>query len=126
MHVTKIPNYPLVIDIPGAETIQEVIGNRAGSGNSHSVARILIPPGNVSEPHYHQHAIESYVILTGRATIKIDNAVLELDAGEAVLIEPDEIHQISNLEDTDLVFIAVCIPAWYPEDSFHADFKGEK
>lgn len=114
------------MDIPGAEIIQEVIGNRAGSGNSHSVARILIPPGNLSEPHYHKYAIESYVILTGRASIKIDNVILELGAGEAVLIEPGEIHQISNLEDTDLVFIAVCLPAWHPEDSFHADFKGEE
>jgi mannose-6-phosphate isomerase-like protein (cupin superfamily) len=34
------------------------------------------------------------------------------------LIEPREIHQISNQKDEDLLFIAVCVPAWSPADSF--------
>jgi mannose-6-phosphate isomerase-like protein (cupin superfamily) len=38
-----------------------------------------------------------------------------------VLIEPDEVHQIFNPAKENLVFLAVCVPAWQPEDSFNTE-----
>jgi mannose-6-phosphate isomerase-like protein (cupin superfamily) len=64
------------------------------------------------------------LILSGLASMQIDQAQFELDAGEAVLIEPLEVHQISNPGNEALTFLAVCVPAWHPGDSFPADTFG--
>jgi len=118
MKISKKTDFPKKISVPGGETIQEVLGLVAGNVSSHSLAKIIIKPGNASSRHFHKYSEESYLILSGEATLDIDRHVFTLSPGEAVLIEPHEIHRISNQKDEDLVFIAVCVPAWTPDDSF--------
>lgn len=122
MIITKQTDYPALIDNPGGESVQELLGIQAGGIHSHSLARITLPPGKTSAPHFHRETEESYLILAGVATMQIDDEHFELKAGEAVLIEPLEIHQITNHGDVDLVFLAVCVPAWQPGDSYEAEF----
>ena len=121
MITIKKQDYPSIIQNPSGESVLELLGIRAGGVHSHSLARIVIPPGKGADPHFHKHSEESYLILSGRAALHIDQSEFELHAGEAVLIEPMEVHQISNPGDEDLVFLAVCVPAWQPGDSFEAD-----
>ena len=118
-HSDQIPQ-PLVT--PTGEVIYELVGAGGGeaSGPGHSLARILIPPEKSSAPHYHQISSETYYILEGQGAMKIDGEDYTLHPGQACLIEPGEVHQISNLGSADLVFLAVCVPAWVPEDSFEA------
>lgn len=123
MKIIRKTDLPKKISNPEGEDIQEILGLAAGNAASHSLAEITIPPGNSSSQHFHKFSEESYLILSGEATINLDNQVFTLSPGEAVLIEPKEIHQISNQADIDLVFIAVCVPAWSPDDSF--DVKRE-
>lgn len=118
MIISRKTDLPKLISMPRGENIQELLGLVAGNVKSHSLAEITIPPGNASSQHFHKFSEESYLILSGEATLDIDGQVFKLNPGEAVLIEPHEIHQISNQTDEDLVFIAVCVPAWSPEDSF--------
>ena len=96
-------------------------GMVAGQVRSHSLAQITIAPGKASSPHFHEHSEESYFILSGEASLEIDHQKISLLPGEAILIEPYEVHKISNQSNQDLVFIAVCVPAWSPDDSFDAD-----
>ncbi len=121
MITSKKQDYPSPIHNPSGESVQELLGIQAGGVRGHSLARIVIPPGKSAEPHFHKHSEESYLILSGRAVLRIDQAQFELQAGEAVLIEPMEVHQIANPGDEDLVFLAVCVPAWHPGDSFEAN-----
>ena len=118
MIVINKSNYPSLIINQGGERIQEILGVHAGSVYSQSIAEITIPPGGTAEPHFHKKTEESYLILSGLATIQIQGELLSLTAGEAVLIEPGDIHQIKNNGEENLVFIAVCVPAWQPDDSF--------
>ncbi|MBW6466066.1 MAG: cupin domain-containing protein [Brevefilum sp.] len=121
MIITKITDYPARLGDAAGESIQELLGLQAGGASSHSLATITIQPGKSSAPHFHKKSEESYMILSGVATMHIDQAQFELAAGETVLIEPMEVHQISNHRDEALTFLAVCVPAWYPEDSFPAE-----
>lgn len=121
MQISRKLDYPPKINNPDGEIIQEILGIQAGNVNSHSLAEVTIPPGKTSVSHFHKESEESYLILSGTATLKIDQAELTLTSGDAVLIEPHEIHQISNQSHQDLVFLAVCVPAWHPEDSFEVD-----
>jgi mannose-6-phosphate isomerase-like protein (cupin superfamily) len=36
---------------------------------------------------------------------------------QAVLIPPPKPHKISNIGESDLVFLAVCAPAWEPTNT---------
>lgn len=121
MHISRKSNYPEKLLIPDGEIIQEILGLAAGGIEGHSLAKITIPPGNTSARHFHKEAQESYLILSGIASLEIDSQAFTLSAGEAVLIETNETHQISNKDDQDLVFLAVCVPAWHPGDSFEVE-----
>ena len=118
MIIIRKPDYPSLIMNQGGERIQEILGVQAGSVYSHSIAEITIPPAGTAMPHFHKETEETYLILSGTATIQIQDEQLVLTAGEAVLIEPGEVHQIINNGEENLVFIAVCVPAWQPGDSF--------
>ena len=41
-----------------------------------------------------------------------------LKPGQICLIQPGEVHRVMNKGDEDLEFLAFCVPAWEPEDSF--------
>jgi len=126
MKISRKTDLPKMIDIPGGEKIQEILGLVARNVTSHSLAEITILPGNASSRHYHKFSEESYLILSGEATLDINDRVFTLKPEEAVLIEPLEIHQISNQSAEELVFIAVCVPAWSPDDSFDVEKESRK
>ena len=121
MKISRKSSLPKKIVNPDGEIIQEILGLIAGKVSSHSLAKIIIRQCDASTRHFHKFSEESYLILSGEASLNIDNDLFTLKPGEAVLIEPDEIHQISNHSAEDLVFLAVCVPAWSPGDSFDAN-----
>ncbi|MFW5714081.1 MAG: cupin domain-containing protein [Brevefilum sp.] len=121
MQITRESNLPDLITNPHGEDVQEILGINAGGVESHSLARVTIAPGKCSLPHYHKGSEESYLILSGTADLEVDSHKFNLSPGEAVLIEPFEVHQISNPGSEDLVFLAVCVPAWRPDDSFEVE-----
>ena len=126
MIITKKTDYPEAIISASGEIIQEFVGIAAGSIKSHSLARVIIKPGKSSLPHFHQISDESYLILSGTATMHINGVEFKLQPWEAVLIEPMDVHQIFNHGDEDLVFLAACVPAWQPGDSFDTDSNNSK
>lgn len=103
------------------EIVRELSGNAAGGSQAHSLAQIVIPPGKASLKHYHPVAEESYYILSGSARMEVDGQSTTLGHGDAVAIAPPSVHQIFNVGEVDLVFLAVCAPAWTPDISIFLD-----
>ena len=89
-----------------------------GAAEKHSLAHIVIAPGDGCEPHYHKVCEESYYILKGRARLVLDGQSYEMAPGQACLLMPGQTHQIISVGEEDLEFLAVCAPAWYPEDTY--------
>lgn len=118
MKISRRDSLPPIIQNPDGEDIQEILGVQAGDVQSHSLAQITIRPGNSSQPHYHKNTEESYLILSGKGDLIVEERHFQLAAGEAVLIEPNEVHQILNYGPDALVFLAVCVPAWHSDDSY--------
>jgi mannose-6-phosphate isomerase-like protein (cupin superfamily) len=106
---------------PHGEIVFELIGNAAGGSQAHSMAKIVIPPGKASRKHYHPVAEESYFILTGTARMEMNGEVITLSSGDSVMIPPPQVHQISNAGEKDLVLLAICVPAWTPDNSVYLD-----
>jgi mannose-6-phosphate isomerase-like protein (cupin superfamily) len=102
------------------EIIYELIGAAGDESEipNHSLARIVLPPGKSSSLHYHKISQETYYILQGVGLLKVGDETERVSAGQACYIPAGQVHQISNQTEHDLVFLAVCTPAWIPEDSF--------
>ncbi len=118
MHISREKTRPNVIINPHDEILQEILGAVEGGVNSHSLAEVRIPPGKSSVAHYHKESEETYLILSGQASMRVDDHHFQLNTGDACYIQPEEIHLIFNESDSDLVFLAICVPAWRPGDSF--------
>ncbi|MCZ7540686.1 MAG: cupin domain-containing protein [Anaerolineae bacterium] len=120
MHIRNADNVP-ALESPHGEIVYELAGAAAGGTGAHSVAQVRIPPGKASRLHYHPLAEESYVILEGSASIEVDGERATLRPGDAVAIPPTAVHRIWNAGETDLLFVAVCVPAWTPDNSAYLD-----
>ncbi len=109
---------PLVTDT--GEIVYELIGsaNNDGTRPNHSLARIVIPPGKSSTNHHHRVSEETYYILEGEGQMQVNGKDFTLKSGQTCFLSAGDIHQIENRGAEDLVFLAVCVPAWVPGDSF--------
>jgi mannose-6-phosphate isomerase-like protein (cupin superfamily) len=100
------------------EIIYELLGrNFEQSTEIHSVAYVVLPPGKSSLLHYHPEAEESYYLLQGNARILVGEEESQLTTGQIVLIPPRKPHKITNIGEGDLEFLAICVPAWEPENT---------
>ena len=108
---------------PTGERVYEMLGapEHIGGANYHSFSHVVIPAGRSSRLHYHPIAEETYYILSGEGRMLVDDKELKLLPGDALLIHTLEKHQIFNDSDLDLEFIAVCAPAWTPDNSVYLD-----
>jgi mannose-6-phosphate isomerase-like protein (cupin superfamily) len=53
--------------------------------------------------------------------MELDGEVVILQPGDSVMIPPPQVHQISNAGDSDLILLAICVPAWTPDNSVYLD-----
>ena len=106
---------------PHGEIVYELMGHATGGTVQHSLAHIELPPGKASRKHSHPVAEESYYILQGAARLVLDGETYTLTAGQAVAITPPSVHQIFNDGPDALHFLAICVPAWTPNNSDYLD-----
>jgi mannose-6-phosphate isomerase-like protein (cupin superfamily) len=78
-----------------------------------SIARARVKPGKTTRWHELQNTAERYIILQGQGKVEIgDEAQKTVTAGDVVIIPASMRQRISNVGDTDLIFLAICTPAF--------------
>lgn len=95
------------------EIFYEMIGRGENLGNSeyHSIGHVVVLKGYSTNKHYHPKSEETYYFIRGKGTMVIDEKRYEVKMGDAVLIKPNEKHQL--FADTEEIeAIVVCAPAW--------------
>jgi uncharacterized cupin superfamily protein len=81
-----------------------------------------LAPGECGSP-FHSHAAqwELFLILEGRARVRVERETLTLAAGDVILHPPGETHQITNAGETDLSFFLIAdnppVDYWHYPDS---------
>ncbi len=55
--------------------------------------------GNSFQPHYHEDMQEIFVLLSGRVTMQVGDEAVTMKPGDTVIVEPTEIHQMTNAAD---------------------------
>lgn len=75
-----------------------------------SVARVRVKAGKTTKLHLLQNTTERYVMLSGSATVTVGEESWCVSDGDVVVIPPNIPQKIENLEQSDLIFFAICTP----------------
>jgi mannose-6-phosphate isomerase-like protein (cupin superfamily) len=81
----------------------------------YSIAHAIVKPGKASFPHRFFEASEVYYILQGSGIMHIDDETATVAPGDVIYIPPKDIQYIENTGDSDLVFLCMVYPPWFPE-----------
>ncbi len=104
---------PTLIQAAGQppKTIKEFVGRVNSGTTAVSIARMQSPPG-WSEPGQKPEFDEYTVVLKGCLHVKLEDRVLDVKAGQAVIIAAGEWVQYSSPSSEGAEYIAVCLPAF--------------
>jgi mannose-6-phosphate isomerase-like protein (cupin superfamily) len=71
------------------------------------VNALVLAPGVVSRPHYHDEQDELYFVHRGRARFDVERDSFELGPGGVVHVEATTLRRITSIGDDDLVLLVV-------------------
>lgn len=75
-----------------------------------SVIRERIPPGAGEVKHYHGHARQLFVVLSGHLQIEIGNRAFQLSPEDSIEVPPGDVHRVRNTGDRDTSFLVISAP----------------
>lgn len=78
--------------------------------NDLSVIHEKMPPNTSEVKHFHEKAKQFFFVLSGQASMEINNEIILLNEQEGVQIEPGTPHQMMNKSDGDIEFIVISTP----------------
>lgn len=105
--------YKLKLDLSN-EIIYELVGTEEGLGWSFAIADII-----QSEPHYHTHTCETYVMVTGILEVSVNDQKHVLYPGDVITIPINSVHSARSLTDLPARILVSCVPGWTFEDHIH-------
>ena len=85
--------------------------------NDTDVANLHVTHIQDSKKHYHKDCTEYYYILEGGGKMELDDDVVDLEPGVAILIPPGVAHRGYG----DFRALILGVPAWDPNDEFFAE-----
>jgi mannose-6-phosphate isomerase-like protein (cupin superfamily) len=72
-------------------------------------SEVPVPVGyaneGVNEEHYHQRMFELYLVAQGQSTIVVNGAEVILRQGDALVVEPGEVHSFTSSSEDYLHFV---------------------
>lgn len=118
--ITKIER-PAIIAAEGSmpKRIEEYIGRVNSETAEVSIAR-MESAGGWEEPGQTPAFTEYTVVLKGMLQVKTVGGIVEVSAGQAVIVPAGEWVQYSTPRPEGAEYIAVCLPAFLPE-TVHRD-----
>jgi len=108
---------PVVIAAAGnkPKRIEEFVGRVATESAEISVARMVSPEG-WQEPGQRPQFEEITIVLRGLVRVEHEGGVMEVRGGQALLAMPGEWVRYSTPEPGGAEYVAVCLPAFSPEN----------
>lgn len=64
-----------------------------------------LPAGSSFQWHYHEDMQEIFLLLRGSVRMTVAGQVIDMQDGDCVVVEPREVHQMTNLSDQDAEYI---------------------
>jgi quercetin dioxygenase-like cupin family protein len=113
--VARLVAKPAVVESAGnlPKRIEEYIGLVNTGTAGVSVARMTSPAGWV-EPGQRPEFDEFTLVLEGALRVETESGTLEVQAGQAVVVERGEWVRYSTPQPGGARYVAVCVPAFSP------------
>ncbi|QNE40292.1 cupin domain-containing protein [Hymenobacter sp. NBH84] len=105
---------PFRVPTTDGKLIEEHIGLASTHTPQYSVAHMVAPP-QWSEPYQTPAFDEITLIVRGRKRFEVDGDVLELGAGESLLIKAGARVRYSNPFAEECEYWSICVPAFNPD-----------
>ncbi|AMM50158.1 cupin [Rufibacter sp. DG15C] len=102
---------PFRVPTNDGKLIEEHFGLASTKTSAFSVAHMIAPP-HWSEPHQTPAFDEVTIVLRGKKQIEIDGEVVELTAGQTLLIKAGARIRYANPYDEECEYWSVCVPAF--------------
>ena len=80
------------------------------------VKRLTVNPGHHLSLQYHHKRSEHWVVVQGRATVKLEDNTLYLEPGQSIDIPLRAQHALGNDTDKDVIVIEVQMGSYFGED----------
>ena len=101
----EMPGIPMQME--GAKDIQmRLMVGRADGAPTFAMRHFTVAPGGHSPHHSHDYEHEVFVI-EGEGTIRENEKLHPIKAGDVLYVCPNEIHQFKNTGDTPLKFLCL-------------------
>ncbi|QHL87207.1 cupin domain-containing protein [Nibribacter ruber] len=110
---------PFRVPTTDGKLIEEHFGLASTQTSAFSVAHMIAPP-HWSEPHQTPAFDEVTIVLRGKKQIEIDGEVIELSAGQTLLIKAGARIRYANPYDQECEYWSVCVPA-FNMDTVHRE-----
>ena len=112
---------PTIVQAAGTKPklIEEYVGRVNTKSTDVSIARMKSPAGWV-EPGQRPEFDEYTIVLNGMLRVTGEEGVIDVRAGQAVLVRGGEWVQYSTPEPEGAEYVAVCLPA-FSMDTVHRD-----
>ncbi len=75
-----------------------------------SVIQERVPPGGAEVRHYHERAHQFFFVLSGEATLEVEDKKVVLGSQQGLSIPPKVPHRLLNEAKQDVSFIVVSSP----------------
>ncbi len=72
----------------------------------------MVAPPQWSEPHQRPQFDEITIVVRGQKRFEVDGDIIELSAGESLLIKAGARVRYSNPFDADCEYWSICVPAF--------------
>jgi len=98
-------------DNPGV--LKRVIATRDDipSGQIMMVNWSQLPGGSSFQRHFHEDMQEVFILVDGRVRMTVDGTVCEMRSGDTMIVDANEIHEMSNLENTPAQYVVFGVSA---------------
>jgi mannose-6-phosphate isomerase-like protein (cupin superfamily) len=94
---------------------RQIVSPQNSRAKKISMADIIIPAGVEVKRHHHPVAEEIYYITSGEGIMTINGASRRVGKGDAIVIEPGDVHKFLNDTKADVRMIVTSTPAWTPD-----------
>jgi mannose-6-phosphate isomerase len=83
---------------------------------THKVKRIEVNPGGRLSYQYHHHRSEVWTVVSGMATVTLEDETHVYGPGEVIRIPLSAKHRVANTGEIPLVFVEVQLGTYFGED----------
>ncbi|MBN2172045.1 MAG: cupin [Candidatus Krumholzibacteriota bacterium] len=113
--MVRLVEQPSIVAAAGSppKHIEEFVGRVSTGHASVSVARMISPAG-WSEPGQRAGFEEVTVVLSGTLRVEHESGVLEVGAGQAVVVSAGEWVRYGTPAPGGATYVSVCLPAFSP------------